>query len=261
MKAAAAQPGIEGMIQAEKNFAAYSVANSTKEAFQKYIDSNSIMFDTSKAVKAIDFWNKREKRPGVLNWWPQYAEISASGNVGYTTGPWTFQPSLQDTVVTRGRYITVWQLTQKDGWKFLVDLGVSDTPADTGKNIIRIDAIKESGNVKAITHVYPLVAAENNFIALLAKNKEKAYRNYLSHYSILNRNTQSPAINTLQQQGILHSTPPVTAYKMDGWGVSPLPDMGYTYGSTLINGKTENYLHIWRREEGGWKIAVEVLRY
>jgi hypothetical protein len=37
--------------------------------------------------------------------------------------------------------------------------------------------------------------------------------------------------------------------------------MGYTYGPTLINGKKENYLHIWRREEGGWKIAVEVLRY
>jgi hypothetical protein len=123
---------------------------------------------------------------------------------------------LQDTVVARGRYITVWQLTQKDGWKFLVDLGVSDTPADTGKNIIRIDAVKESGGAKAIKHIYPLVAAENNFITLPAKNKKKAYRNYLSNYSILNRNTQSPAINTSQQQDILHSTPPVTTCKMDG---------------------------------------------
>jgi hypothetical protein len=48
---------------------------------------------------------------------------------------------------------------------------------------------------------------------------------------------------------------------MDGWDVSSLPDMGYTYGTTVSNGKSENYLRIWRREKTGWKIAVEVLRY
>ena len=75
------------MIQAEKDFAAYSVAHSTKEAFLEYIDSSSMMFDNGEPVKAIEFWNKREKKPGVLNWRPQYAEISASGDFGYTTGP------------------------------------------------------------------------------------------------------------------------------------------------------------------------------
>src|SRR6478609_3924438 len=34
-----AQKGIDSLIQAEKNFAAYSVANSTKEAFLKFLDS------------------------------------------------------------------------------------------------------------------------------------------------------------------------------------------------------------------------------
>src|SRR5436190_24166412 len=88
-----AQKGIDGLIQAEKKFAAYSVSNSTKEAFLKFLDSAGIVFDNSKPVNGIETWNKREKRPGILNWYPQYAEIAISGDFGYTTGPWTFQPT------------------------------------------------------------------------------------------------------------------------------------------------------------------------
>lgn len=48
---------------------------------------------------------------------------------------------------------------------------------------------------------------------------------------------------------------------MKGWGVSKMPDMGYTYGTAIINGKTENYMRIWRREKEGWAICLEVMRY
>ena len=41
---AAAQKNIEGLIQAERNFAAYSVANNTKDAFLNYLDSSGFVF-------------------------------------------------------------------------------------------------------------------------------------------------------------------------------------------------------------------------
>ncbi len=91
---ASAQQGINNLIRAEQSFAAYSVAHSTKEAFEAFIDSSSIMFENDKPVKAVDYWSKREKRPGVLNWYPQVAEITPSGNFGFTTGPWTFPSQL-----------------------------------------------------------------------------------------------------------------------------------------------------------------------
>src|SRR5258708_25344796 len=79
-----AQRTIDGLINAEKSFAAYSVAHGTKDAFLKFADSAGIAFDQGKPVHAIETWNKREKRPGVLNWQPEYAEISASGDFGFT---------------------------------------------------------------------------------------------------------------------------------------------------------------------------------
>ena len=82
-----AQKGIDNLIRAEKDFAAYSVTHSTKEAFLEYMDSSSILFDEGKSVKGIEFWNKREKKSTVLKWRPLYASIAGSGDFGYTTGP------------------------------------------------------------------------------------------------------------------------------------------------------------------------------
>jgi ketosteroid isomerase-like protein len=259
VQSAIAQKGIDNLIQAEKDFAAYSVAHSTKEAFQKFIDSNSIMFDNGKPFKAIAFWEKKEKNAGVLNWWPQYAEISASDDFGYTTGPWTFQPTKTDTVVARGQYITVWRINKNGEWKFLVDLGVSNTPANSIEDIRIIDTPKEPETY--LGNLHPLAAAESDFNQMLAKEKAKAYKTWLSGESILTRNGFLPAATSAERRNIIDSTPAAIKYTMDGSGISIIPDMGYTYGTTVINGKTENYLHIWRRENSGWKIAVEVLRY
>ena len=99
-----AQKGIDPMIRAEKNFAAHSVAHGTKEAFLAYLDSAGIVFENGKPVNGIQTWQQRASRPNLLNWWPDAAEVAASGDFGYTTGPWTLQPTRQDTIVARGRF-------------------------------------------------------------------------------------------------------------------------------------------------------------
>jgi len=255
-----AQKGIDGLVQAERSFAAYSVAHTAKEAFQKYIDSNSIMFDNGKPVKAVELWSKRENRAGILNWRPQFAEISASGDFGYTTGPWTFRQTATDTVAGRGQYSTVWHLDKNGEWKFLVDFGINNIQENNIELRI-VDAKKEKENEKVIAHVYPLVSADNNFNDMLAKKKEKAYEEWLSKESILTRNGHLPAATVVERKILIDATPQKVQYNMIGWGISPVPDMGYTYGTAVIDDKTNNYFRVWRREKGGWKIALEVLRY
>jgi len=256
-----AQKSIDGLIQAERNFAAYSVANSTKEAFLKFLDSTGIVFDNGKPVNGIETWSKRDKRPGVLNWFPQYAEIAISGDFGYTTGPWTFQPaSLSDSVVARGQYTTVWNINNSGMWKFLVDLGVSNTPVNSSTDVKKINSEKQLSGNGPVPHP-GLPGAENDFVALAAENKVKAYEKYLSEKSILNRNGYLPAITSSDQSKLIELTPSSVQYIMEGSEMSGLLDMGYVYGTTVINGKTENYLRIWRWEKGKWKIALEVLRY
>ncbi len=255
------QKGIDGLIQAEKNFAAYSVANSTKDAFLKFLDSSGIIFENGKPVNGMGAWNKREKRPGILNWHPQFAEIAESGDFGYTNGPWTFRNSSSDSVAVRGQYTTVWHITKNGEWKFLIDLGVGNTPLNSAADVRKVDAPKKFLSTGAIPHVLPIIEVENKFLKAVAKNKSTAYKRSLSGQSILNRNGYLPASTATDQQKLIDLTSSSIQYKIDGSGMSPNVDMGYVYGTTVINGKTENYLRIWRWEESGWKIALEVLRY
>src|SRR5689334_13749270 len=97
------QANIDGLVKAERSFSAYAVSHGIKPAFLQFADSSGILFDKGKAVNAIQIWNARENRPGILNWFPDHVEIAASHDFGYTTGPWTFQPnSINDSIVARG---------------------------------------------------------------------------------------------------------------------------------------------------------------
>ena len=256
---AQAQKNIEGLIQAEKSFAAYSVAHSTKEAFLKFLDSTGVVFEKGQPVNGIESWNKKEKTPGILNWHPRLAEIAASNDLGYTTGPWTFQPqTLQDSVVAKGQFTTVWHTDKNGEWKFLVDLGVSQLPSVDSQEAQKIIA------VKVATHpadLLSLVKAEEAFIKAFTKNASSAYKKFLSEQSILNRHRHLPATTPVGQKQIIEAIPQNMRFTINHSGIAQSGDLGFVYGTTRVNDKTENYLRIWRREKDGWKIALEVLRY
>jgi ketosteroid isomerase-like protein len=253
-----AQKNIDGLITAEKNFAAYSVAHGTKDAFLKFLDSNGVVFDQGKAVNGIEVWNKREKRPQVLNWSPLFAEIASSNDFGYTTGPWELMPNANnDSAVARGQYTTVWHIGTNGEWKFLVDLGVGNTRKILSTSLNKIRVKKVSGSATR----HEILKVEQNFLDAYKTDKTIAYDAYLSRQCILNRNGLNPATSKKTQAAIIANTPTDIQFTITGSGIAASGDMAYVYGNTIINNKPENYLHIWRKEKVGWKIALEVLRY
>jgi ketosteroid isomerase-like protein len=256
-----AQRSIEGLIQAEKNFAAYSLGHGTKDAFLKFLDSAGIVFENGNPVNGIETWSKREKSSGILNWWPEFAEISNSNDFGYTTGPWTFQQSMNDSIVARGQYTTVWHIDRNGEWKFMIDLGVGKLPQSSVGEVKRINVAKLGAKSIRPGRVLSLETAERDFIKLFSKNKKAAYEKYLSKECILNRNGHLPAITPAEQQLIIDSTSSSILFTMAGWVVSPEQDMGFTYGTSVLNNKKDSYQRIWRREKDGWRIALDVTRY
>jgi ketosteroid isomerase-like protein len=253
-----AQKNIDGLINAEKNFAALSVANGTKDAFLNFLDTTGIVFEKGQPVNGIRSWSNREKRPGILNWHPQFAEIASSNDLGYTTGPWTFQPkSLSDSIVARGQYTTVWQLNKKGEWKFLIDLGVSYTAVNTSDAVEKINGSKQKERPAQLETV---IQAEQDFMELFKQSPPAAYKKYLSAQSILNRNNHLPATTTENQLTLINETP-LVQLAISGSDIAGSGDLAYIYGTAINNNKPENFLHIWRKEKEGWKIALEVLRF
>lgn len=248
------------VFDAEKSFAAYSVQNGTRAAFLKFADSNAVVFQQGKVVNAIETWSKREARPGVLNWHPVYGFVAASGDLGFTSGPWTFQPkTTADSVVARGQYNTVWHKTEKGEWKFLADLGVTNTP-DLQAPALNFG--RQQNSFSAGTKE-TLLKAEEAFIQSTkeATKRANAYSAAVGDVFVLTRNGQSPVIVRKDIESTTNSLPQAIDYKIEGSGVSASGDLGYVYGNTTINGKADNYLRIWRRVGTEWKLMLEALPY
>lgn len=253
---ASAQKGLAEMIAAEKSFAAYAIANTTQEAFMKFIDTGAIMFDKGEPVNGYRLWSKKEKRPGKLNWRPRFAEISASGDFGYTCGPWTFQPkTMNDTIVASGYFFTIWQKKKEGEWKFIYDGGTDAGPLLKDTAVIKPAISKTKGNAAS------LVKAEATFLQLLHTDKSKAYKNYLSKSSVLCGNGFGLATLSTEKQTVIDALPSGVLFTFLGLGIAPGRDLGFTYGTTFIDGKKDFYVHFWRREKEGWKLAVEMIRY
>jgi hypothetical protein len=161
-------------------------------------------------------------------------------------------------VVAGGRYITVWHINKQGEWKFLVDLGVNNTPLDPGstwKKMERTNPEFQKGDERS------LVETEREFINDKGSPVKEKYSKWLSGSFILNRNGNAPAMNADSVSNLLRSGPGKIDYTVIGAGIASSGDLGYVFGITIINNKTDNYLRIWRKEKDGWKIALEVLRY
>ena len=77
-------------------------------------------------AKTMGFLDSKDNQ---LTWTPVYADISASGDLGYTYGTFEFRSKDKDgkPTVGHGKYTSVWR-KQKDGsWKVVLDMG-NDSP-------------------------------------------------------------------------------------------------------------------------------------
>ena len=249
-----AQKTIEGMIAAEKAFAQYAADKTTKQAFLQFMDTGAVQFTEGRPIKSSDFWAKKEENKTRLKWQPQFAEISGSNDFGYTTGPWTFQNTDADTITGRGQFTTVWQANNKGEWKFLLDYGNNYNGVNTSQTVEKIKVPK-----KAKATVQSLLAVQELFNQLAAINPQAAYQKYLSSQSILNFNGLPPLTKTFEQLSPFNEITAGISFNTLGSGISSAGDIGYVYGATLNKEKKDNFLHIWRHEKTGWKLAVAVV--
>lgn len=116
---------LDKLVATERAFARAAAERSTKEAFLEYLADDAIVFEPG-PVNGKEVWTNRPPSVGLLSWEPVWADISADGSVGYTTGPWDFRPKGKDgDPIAFGEYVTIWK-KQKDGnFKAILDIGIS----------------------------------------------------------------------------------------------------------------------------------------
>ena len=79
------------MIEAERNFAKASVTKGRNAAFVDNLADDCLVYNKTWLTKGRQFFRDQKPAPVVLKWEPEFADISAGGDFGVTTGPWEIQ--------------------------------------------------------------------------------------------------------------------------------------------------------------------------
>jgi ketosteroid isomerase-like protein len=79
-------------------------------------------------AKGMGFLDQKDNN---LTWTPVGADISASGDLGYTYGTFEFRSKDKDgkPVVEHGKYTSIWKKQSNGSWKVVLDMG-NASPAE-----------------------------------------------------------------------------------------------------------------------------------
>jgi ketosteroid isomerase-like protein len=117
------------LMDIDREFAKQSVEKGSNESFLAYIDKDCVILRPNRMpVLGMEKITEMFSTPDTsftLNWEPLYADVAASGDLGYTYGIFTIEmDSPEGTTVTKeGTYVTIWKKDEKGNWKFVLDTG------------------------------------------------------------------------------------------------------------------------------------------
>ncbi len=223
-------------------------------SFLANFSDNGVVF-RPEPVRAKDFYSRRKENGVLLKWKPVWAEVSAAGDLGYTTGPWELKI---DTVKGWGQFVSVWQKQKDDTYNLLVDVGIdhekinydSLTLIFPKENFVKKDA--EIINVNDSEKLDKLDSLSNPFQTLYDEDVRIFREGKLPMIGKVNASEFSDEINN-------------SVYKMFASKIAQSGDLAYTYGIGKIKEASKDkrqiqfsYLRIWKKKIKDWQIVLEV---
>jgi ketosteroid isomerase-like protein len=112
-----------------------AVAEKDIEAFSELVAQEAVFYGTGLAEgreAVVRSWKPyfEPEASVTLSWSPGSAEVSASGDLGYTRG--SYEMSVQDDNGARqrfaGSYVTIWEKGGDGRWRAAVDIGTPPQP-------------------------------------------------------------------------------------------------------------------------------------
>ncbi|MCR9287632.1 MAG: nuclear transport factor 2 family protein [Bacteroidetes bacterium] len=115
------------IVETELAFAKIAKEEGLSNAFTSYAANDGVLNRNNKIISgkpAIKKYLESSSHTNIsLEWTPDFVDVSASGDLGYTYGKFTY--SAQDTsgqiIKSEGIFHTVWKRQADGTWKFVYD--------------------------------------------------------------------------------------------------------------------------------------------
>jgi ketosteroid isomerase-like protein len=255
-----------GLVQNEYAFVQAVADHGIGAGFQAYLDPESIGFNPT-PMKSYDNYKSRKPSSNKLSWYPSDALLAASGDFGFTTGPWTYQQNGAPQA-EKGEFTTLWRLSKDGHWKALLDAGIDHDPPAVDPAALPKDAStrrlpKLPGKTDTVKARADLLEVDATFTrAAAGEGLRAAYATLAADSLRLLQENQQPAVG---KDAALKAVPTEKASLV--WipaasDVASSGDLGYTYGVSYKAEDTAHaipqasYLHIWQQDKSGWKLVL-----
>lgn len=273
VSAVAAQPqrplpqALTQMIEAERAFAARALVVGWKQAFLEYFADEAVGFDGGVGRAKEQIRRNPDPPPDLqLIWEPRYGDISASGDLGYLTGPVRNVRKSRDSGRPRhSNYASIWKRQPDGSFKVLLDFGV-DTPGPVpfAAGFTRAPGSRFSGDYDDTTP--PLSAADGILNSGLRTRQADAYRGRLASGVRFHRQNIMPVVGERAALRWLATQAPYSTIDARFAEAARAGDLGYTWGSYAVGPAAKPrergfYIRIWQRERNGqWNVALDALQ-
>jgi ketosteroid isomerase-like protein len=264
---AQAQSPLHDMVKTEQAFSKMAEEKNTQDAFLAFIADDGLLFRPG-AVNGKKWMIEHPAQPPadkkpLLAWQPSYAGMAASGDMGFTTGPWESKADIKDEKPQGyGHFVTVWKKQPDGSWKFVVDLGISHpqsggpqtlwTPADTsGKETFKpVDVTSERKSLLDRDQAYEVAAMGQGLARAFTANAAPEVRLY--------RANNLPFLGREASAAELAKTTGQIKWHVIGGDVSQAGDLGYTHGIYEAANERGSYVRIWKKQNNQWRIVIDV---
>jgi hypothetical protein len=249
---AESQLPVDTLVASERAFAALSIAKDTRTAFLTFLDDSAVIFRPH-PVNGKEWISRQPSRPSVLAWEPLFAECSAGGDLGFTSGPWRFSTSSQaKEPVAFGNFVSVWGRKPRTGWKVLLDVGTSNPKPDSDAAQLRLGPLslsKQGADRQRGRESF--MDAERQFgRAASDSGLAQAYRALAADDCRFYREGHFPAVGFSEARAILGEITRAPLFTPLAMHESATGDLAYVYGRYevpgTVPGESGYYLRIWK---------------
>lgn len=246
------------VIAAERAFAARAAVVGISPSFLESMADDAIIFGPD-PVLAKAFYGARPAgktpREGgtLLAWWPNFAGVARSGDLGFTTGPAAIDGK-------RGVfYFTVWTRQPDGGWKWVYDGGIdADGAAAPGPDAE--PKVLPPGDASPLAPAAAMDQVRTAEIAIAAHARTdaaQALKAVLAPDARVQGSPAAPATDPAAVTRELATRARTIAFGPLGGGASKAGDLVWTYGDARWDQGRGHYVRMWQRRAGKWALVFD----
>lgn len=279
------EKALASLVEAERSFSRTSDEKGIREAFLAWLAPDAIVFRPIPVEGRPVYESMDPAGPAHLIWEPEVAEIAASGEMGYTSGPYRLSPKRGAEPMRFGHYVSVWKKQPDGAWRVFLDIGVPhDPPASQApvKDVVSPRPGRDFGSLSLEAHRDEGGVVAKRMAEFDQAVGQRGYRRALANFATSDVRVYRPGKLPVTGKDRIKDLIPISAGRIDPPMGPASPDarqayqgrfqvhvawsgdLAVTFGrteqaKTRTAAETASFLKIWRKDAAGtWRISLDI---